>query len=596
MIRQDKILFIPSARTGNGTGHLKRCSLWASTLPVQNFYIPYGPGIIPDIQIEELTGRCPEKKIYRNNPGRDWDLLILDNRSTEKGSLHTDLDNIPFIAVDEGGEIRDNAPYLLDILPGIYKYRANSEGLNLLELERGEGFYPAGDKLSNFKRVLVSFGGEDPADLSSRLVDTIPSETSGQAWQIVQGPAFHKKINYSGNNISVITKTDSLKPYIRDCDLVLCSYGITAFEAVAAGKPVLLLNPSSYHDRLARKAGFPFMKKAWRHSGKNIARKYFKQIQSEDFQKKSRNLQEIYRIHPEVFSQWVKNLTPSMNRCPVCGSKNNPALYRNPTKTYFHCGSPRCRMVYMVNFREVKSSDIYNSEYFFEDYRKQYGKTYIQDFEHIENMGRTRLNHIGKMASFHRSLLDIGCAYGPFLSASAERGYECYGIDVIQGGVEYIREHYPEIHACISSIEDFDSSGEFQKPSFDIITLWYVIEHFKNLNQILEKIAGLLNDKGILAFSTPNGKGVSAVMDRKRFYENSPDDHYTVWDVRSVRKILKKYGFGKIRIVHTGFHPERIPWKLPFRSFLDRTVLLRACQIFGWGDTFEIYAIKKGKK
>ncbi len=596
MIRKDKILFIPSARRGNGTGHIKRCSLWASSLPVQNFYIPSGPEIIPDTQIEELTGGCSEKKMFRNNPGEDWDLLILDNRSTEKDSLHSDLGNIPLVAVDEGGRLRDTAPYLLDILPGIYKQNANCEGLNLLNLESREEHSSAGKRLPDLKKVLVSFGGEDPADLSSGLADAVRSGASGQTWQIVQGPAFHKNISHTGENVSIIKKPDSLKQHIRDCDIVLCSYGITAFEAVAAGKPVILLNPAGYHDKLAQKAGFPFLKRAWRHSGKTILRKYLKMVQSEDFLKKNGILQDRYRTHPEEFSQWVENLTPSVNRCPVCGSTHNPVLYRNSSKTYFRCGSTRCRMVYMINFREVEAGEIYNSEYFFEDYLKQYGKTYIQDFGHIKKMGINRLNHIGKMASFHKSLLDIGCAYGPFLSASADWGYDSFGIDVIPGGIAYIKDQFPKVHACVSSFEDFDSAGEFQMQSFDIITLWYVIEHFKNLRQVLDKIDGLLNQKGILAFSTPNGRGVSAVMNRKRFYENSPDDHYTVWDARSVRKVLKKYGFEKIRIVQTGYHPERIPWKLPFRSFLDKTVLLRACQIFGWGDTFEIYAMKKEKQ
>ncbi len=38
-------------------------------------------------------------------------------------------------------------------------------------------------------------------------------------------------------------------------DLVVTSYGLTAFEALAAGTPVVLLNPTRRHEKLSRRAG-----------------------------------------------------------------------------------------------------------------------------------------------------------------------------------------------------------------------------------------------------------------------------------------------------------------------------------------------------
>ena len=601
MIRKDKILFIPSARKGNGTGHLKRCVHLASGFPVQNFYIPSHSGIIPDNQIDELTKGCTARTIYRDNPGKDWDLCILDNRLTGAADLPSDLEDLPLIAIDEGGSLRETVPYLIDILPGIYNQKANREGLSFLNLP-GWDEHPSKSRITaeeseeRFHKVLITFGGEDPADLSSHFSDRVFRKDNNLDWQLVQGPAFHKTFSSDKKNLSVIKGAESLNPYIKSSDLVICSYGITAFEAVSAGIPVLLLNPTEYHDRLAESVGFPCIRKAWRKGRKTLFREYRKQIRSKTFLENNKKIQDLHRIRPEEFSRWLEDFTPGVNRCPVCGRRDNPAIFRSSEKTYFRCGDSRCRIVYMINFHEVEAGEIYNDDYFFEDYRKQYGKTYIQDFPHIKKMGLKRLKQIRKMTSSHKTLLDIGCAYGPFLSASSDCSYESYGIDVIKGGINYIKDNLPGIRVCVSSFEDFNPEKEFRKSSFDIITLWYVIEHFKNLQEVLDKIDCLLDENGILAFATPNGRGVSAQMNRGIFYANSPDDHYTIWDPLSVRKILKMYGFGKIKIIQTGFHPERIPWKLPFRTFLNKTILLWACQIFQWGDTFEIYAIKKGKK
>ena len=39
-------------------------------------------------------------------------------------------------------------------------------------------------------------------------------------------------------------------------DLVITSFGLTPYEAEKAGNRVILVNPTAYHEKLARKAGF----------------------------------------------------------------------------------------------------------------------------------------------------------------------------------------------------------------------------------------------------------------------------------------------------------------------------------------------------
>ena len=70
--------------------------------------------------------------------------------------------------------------------------------------------------------------------------------------------------------------------------------------------------------------------------------------------------------------------------------------------------------------------------------------------------------------------------------------------------------------------------------------MWYVIEHFENLNEVLSTISSLLDKKGIFAFATPSNSGVSGKYNTESFYKQSPSDHFSIWNPKIAKKILKK--------------------------------------------------------
>lgn len=565
-------------------------------MPVQNFYIPDGEDSFSPEELELITSCCSQKNIIRKYPGERWDLIILDNRSTTADYLPAELHDIPIIAIDEAGYWRRHASFVMDILPGIYgeKNSANRSGLSFMDLPQSRR--AAGSRSSEgIRNVLISFGGEDPAGLTQKIMDSFFLHQSEWSGTFVQGPSFHQDLKEKENcPKSIILKSpDNLKNILHHYDLVLTSFGLTAFEALSAGTEVFLINPSEYHDRLSVKVGFPLLNKGWKKKASLMLQELDKALLKGSFFEQNKNLRDSLDLSHENFSEWLSKLTAVSSTCPVCGGRNNQLLRRYENKSYFRCHSKKCGMVYMLNFREKQ--DIYSTAYFFEDYKKQYGKTYLQDFEHIKQSGFSRLKNIEKLQFHHKSLLDIGCAFGPFLSAAADKGLESYGLDVSEAAVDYINKNLKGIRAVSTPFESFNPEEAFNCSGFDIISLWYVIEHFRDPAFVLRRVCALLNAGGILALSTPNGRGVSGTLNRKHFLEISPDDHYTVWDRNSARKILTNAGFTRIRFVTTGYHPERIPVKLPFRKIMNKSILLWISKLFRLGDTFEIYAVKKGK-
>ena len=241
----------------------------------------------------------------------------------------------------------------------------------------------------------------------------------------------------------------------------------------------------------------------------------------------------------------------------------------------------------------------YQKSYFFEDYKKQYGKTYKEDFQSIKKQG---LRRIGIIKSIEKDLkdktiLDIGCAYGPFLSAALDSKMIPFGTDISSEAIDYVQSEL-KIPAACSAYPDINVAEEFGIAQFDVLTMWYVIEHFKDLDSVLRKTSSIVRKNGIFAFSTPSGEGVSAKSDKDNFFEISPSDHYTVWEPSRCGSILKKYGFKIEKIVSTGHHPERFPSIKKSGAkpgCLQWKMIENISHINKLGDTVEIYCKRVGK-
>ncbi|MCL2139061.1 MAG: class I SAM-dependent methyltransferase, partial [Treponema sp.] len=280
------------------------------------------------------------------------------------------------------------------------------------------------------------------------------------------------------------------------------------------------------------------------------------------------------------------------------GPREN-ALARFPERTYRMC--PRCGVIRMDRLNPPPIE--YAQDYFFGQYKKQYGKTYLEDFPNLTAMARRRLAVIKGYVKPQKKdpplLLDIGCAYGPFLAAAREEGFSPFGIDPAEEAVEYVKQTFG-----IPAAQGFFPSAALDRarlpvsftPPFDVITLWYVIEHFQDCVPALAEIRKLLKPGGVFAFATPSCTGVSGRGSPHKFLERSPADHWTIWSPAACKKALALAGFRVVKITGSGHHPERFPLLGQYaqneKSPLYR-ILLAASKKFALGDTFEVYAAVK---
>jgi 2-polyprenyl-3-methyl-5-hydroxy-6-metoxy-1,4-benzoquinol methylase len=358
---------------------------------------------------------------------------------------------------------------------------------------------------------------------------------------------------------------------------------------MALGIPAVLFNPSEYHRALSRRVEIPEI-----GVGKADMRLLARILSDPDQLAKALDGFELLRgdVNAKGLLEHLRGLGHGTgSSCPVCRFDENAAVERFAERTYYSCR--RCGITYLESFCADEKK--YDSAYFNKEYKRQYGKTYVEDFASIKKTGLSRVEAIRRLlgANAGGTVVDVGCAYGPFLEALKDRGFAPVGVDISADAVGFVREKIG-VPAVLSGFEELRRE---MLPSGPIraITLWYVIEHLRDLEGALKKACRFLSPEGVLAFSTPNGNGISARKSMRQFLENSPSDHFTVLSPRGLARFLRGYGF-KLKIVKvTGHHPERFP--APFDRLgahpFARKVFSAASAVFGLGDTFEAYAMKR---
>jgi 2-polyprenyl-3-methyl-5-hydroxy-6-metoxy-1,4-benzoquinol methylase/spore coat polysaccharide biosynthesis predicted glycosyltransferase SpsG len=547
---------------------------------------------------------------------KNWQCIILDRFQTPAEELARWQELAPVIGIDEGGKHRGCFDFLIDILPNCDKRTPNIACPSLLPLPKSKPCPSVRPETEPLK-VLMSFGLEDSAGLGPALAKTLANHQNIEI-TLLKGKLSNEKI-YSSfliPHFSLKESIPNLNERLTDYDLIITHYGLTSFEALYASVPVLLASPTGYHEKLAKQAGFWTLGIGKRNAGKKLSVLLKK---NKAFFSYFRGLKKhcaelaikfgLDRGPQQSIAELVNSFTPDVSRnCPVCGATlNGQVLARFPERSYLRC--KRCGAISMNRINPMPIE--YSKEYFFEQYQKQYGKTYIEDFPNLTAMAKRRLAVIKKLGIRNeelgiknnlqspvpspQSLLDIGCAYGAFLAAAREEGFSPQGIDPAEDAVRYVTQ----------TLGIPAQQGYFPPPApgprppvldYEVVTLWYVIEHFRDCVPSLAEIRKQLKPGGALAFATPSFTGISGRSSLKRVLENSPQDHWTVRSPAVCGKALGKAGFKVKKIVSSGHHPERFPFLGKFahnRNSLLYRLLLAASKIFALGDTIEVYAVRE---
>lgn len=99
-----------------------------------------------------------------------------------------------------------------------------------------------------------------------------------------------------------------------------------------------------------------------------------------------------------------------------------------------------------------------------------------------------------------RSLLDVGCATGWFLSSAHEAGYTVTGIEPQRDLARKAQKEAPYATILVQTVE----KAAKQKKRYDVISLLSVFEHLRHPEAELDILFTLLRPSGTLILQTPN--------------------------------------------------------------------------------------------
>ncbi len=102
-------------------------------------------------------------------------------------------------------------------------------------------------------------------------------------------------------------------------------------------------------------------------------------------------------------------------------------------------------------------------------------------------------------------ILDIGCATGEFLHAFTKRGWHATGVEPDRNAATFARTKYGLNVFPEEQIEKFSDS------TFDIVSMWHVLEHVENFHQRIKEIKRILKPEGILVIAVPNPNSYDAI-------------------------------------------------------------------------------------
>lgn len=216
--------------------------------------------------------------------------------------------------------------------------------------------------------------------------------------------------------------------------------------------------------------------------------------------------------------------------CLVCGG-----TYRNANLA----GLLTCSRCHFVTADMQLSRDelrrLYSANYFA---GREY-KDYLGERSLIEKHFRIRLRRLLRFVTnpAEKRLLEIGCAYGFFLSVARSQFRDIVGLDISEDAVAYMRRELGLPGTAADFLEyEMDERA-------DVVCLWDTIEHLDKPHLYIEKLSDVMNSGGVVAITTGDISSIVARFRGARWRQIHPPTHLHYFSKATLVRLLANYGF-----------------------------------------------------
>lgn len=153
-------------------------------------------------------------------------------------------------------------------------------------------------------------------------------------------------------------------------------------------------------------------------------------------------------------------------------------------------------------------------------------------------------------------MLEIGCGAGDFLHIMEIHGWDCTGIEPSESAKEIATK---KVKAVLLNPQEIN---QLEDESFDLITMWHVLEHVDNLKEEIYQLQRLLKKGGRLVLALPNFKSADAQYYKEYWAAYDVPRHLNHFCRESINNIFKTTDFKRIKT-------DKLVWDAYYISYMS---------------------------
>ncbi len=176
-----------------------------------------------------------------------------------------------------------------------------------------------------------------------------------------------------------------------------------------------------------------------------------------------------------------------------------------------------------------------------EDYRKSYKNVFVPKGKHIARAGRVagdRFSHIADLITPGMRTLDIGAGGGEWASLMKQLGCDAFGVEPNQGYGGFANENYG-VDLFLGMYQESD----FERESFDVLTLFQVLEHLSDPVGDIRAMSEYLKIGGKFIIEVPDILFAGMHFDHKWH-----DGHLFGFDTLTLEAVSAKAGLKLVKM------------------------------------------------
>ena len=242
----------------------------------------------------------------------------------------------------------------------------------------------------------------------------------------------------------------------------------------------------------------------------------------------------------------------NIEKCPVCGGKSQQdflaAVDHNVSNDRFkivECVACSFRFTNPIPTAET-IGDYYKSE----NYVSHSGtkKGLVNRVYHIvRSRAIKQKENLAAKYSKKKTILDIGCGTGDFLGYCKSQNWKTLGLEP-DASARKIALQNNGIEA-----KNLSHLYEVEEKTFDVISMWHVLEHVYNLNEDIEQYKKILKDDGALIVAVPNCSSKDAAHYKASWAAYDLPIHLYHFRPDNMKKLFSKHGMEVVEILPMKF-------------------------------------------